>query len=155
MPVFFFHLIQLLFFFCCFLNSFQCDTHEVRFEVPKAKMWHERVFYFFFYVFGVQMLLLWRVFFFQDVYFLHNQRLIFQRAGVSLSVTSWKLIYTVGKSSACAMIENTWMSGQIGERVCFVFSELLDSNYRFRGLLHMFVCERERERESAEHPSAP
>lgn len=85
-------------------------------------------------------------FFFQDVYFLHNQRLIFQRAGVSLSVTSWKLIYTVGKSSACAMIENTWMSGQIGERVCFVFLNswipTIDSE-----VYCICLCARESERE--------
>lgn len=92
------------------------------------------LFFFVFYVFDVQILLLWRVFI-QDVYFLHNQRLLCQPAGVRLSVPSWKLIYTVGKSSACAMIENTWMSGQIGEMVCFfLIVLLLDSGYRYRSL---------------------
>lgn len=127
-----------VFFVCLFVFRFLFYTQDVRSEVPRAKMWHERVL---FYIFS--MYLMSRTcccggyFFFQVVYFLHNRRLLFQPAGVRLSVSSWKLIYSVGKSSACAMIENTWMSGQIGERVWFYVSVLLlGLSCRYRGLLH-------------------
>lgn len=86
-------------------SCFQSSGYEVRFIVPKAKCDRNSfILLFLCNIFDVQMLLLWRDYFSGCIF--HSLPTADSlTVGVDDSVAGWKLIYTVGKSSACAMIE--------------------------------------------------
>lgn len=89
---------------CCFCYFFSLNRFEVRSMVPKAKCDSLKVlYYYFFVIYLMSGCCCCGEIIFQDVDFVHYQQLF--TVGANNSVTGWKLIYTVGKSSACAMIE--------------------------------------------------